>query len=429
MPSAINETARVESSIAKAASARIISIDALRGLVILVMIFVNDLGDVSGDVVPAWMKHYRGENGMTFVDVVFPAFLFIVGMSIPFALGGRINKGEPRRRTFSHVAVRTLSLLFIGILMVNGTPSTEKMGWSGPLWSTLMFLCAIFGFCSISPSGRSAPSDQRKKTFRVISMILRLAGFAGLAYLAFAFRNKNGHPMITLSPFYIHHIWYGILGYIGWAYLMSAVVFLIFRTNLTAILGCTVLMMCLYPANKLGMFDGLWIAKHVNIGIALGSRAAIAATGLLLGTMLLSTGAGEIWPRVRFALLLTAGCAAAALLLNGLYGISKDNGTPSWCLWGCAITAALWLVFYFISDVHSIGIIAKPLAIAGQNVLLPYLISESLPSVLAVTGLDPWYDSLAQPTLPHAIIRSATCAVVILCLSTGLNRVGFRLKL
>jgi heparan-alpha-glucosaminide N-acetyltransferase len=417
-------TLRVEGSVAGPAAGRLMSIDALRGLVMLLMIFVNDLIDVPGKIVPPWLQHYNGPDGMTFVDAVFPAFLFIVGMSIPFALGARINKGEPRWRTFLHVVTRTLSLLLIGILMVNGTPDSAKMGWSGDWWSTLMFLCAICAFCVITPA-----KEQRKKLFRIISLALRLTGFAGLIFLAFAFRNKNGHPMITLWPFYIHHIWYGILGYIGWAYLMSALVFLIFRTNLTALLGCAVLMMCLYPANKLGLFNGLWIATHVNIGIALGSRAAITATGLLLGTMLLSSPARAIWPRVRFTLLLTAGCAAAAWLLNGLYGTSKENATPSWALWGCAITAALWLVFYFISDVHPVGIIAKPLAIAGQNVLLPYLISEMLPSVLAVAGLDTWYESLSQPTLPHAITRAASCAVVIMCLTTGLNRLSFRLKL
>ncbi len=124
----------------KPATERITSIDALRGVTMLVMIFVNDLGDVRGDIVPAWMKHFRGENGMTFVDLVFPTFLFIVGMSIPFALGGRLKKGEPAWRIFFHVLLRTLSLLFLGIMMVNGTPSSEKMGWSGPLWTTLMYL-------------------------------------------------------------------------------------------------------------------------------------------------------------------------------------------------------------------------------------------------------------------------------------------------
>src|SRR5215470_7225977 len=77
---------------------RVLSIDALRGFVMFMMIFVNDLAG-AGRVVPDWMVHFsdrhHGGSGMTFVDLVFPAFLFIVGMTIPFALGGRIAKGEP----------------------------------------------------------------------------------------------------------------------------------------------------------------------------------------------------------------------------------------------------------------------------------------------------------------------------------------------
>ena len=63
---------------------RILSIDAFRGLTILVMVFVNQLAGVSG--VPQWARHMKADaDAMSFVDVVFPAFLFIVGMSIPFA--------------------------------------------------------------------------------------------------------------------------------------------------------------------------------------------------------------------------------------------------------------------------------------------------------------------------------------------------------
>src|SRR6267378_4346077 len=124
-------------------SSRITSIDALRGFVMFTMIFVNDIAGVSNDIVPAWMKHYHGKSGMTFVDLVFPAFLFIVGMSIPFALGSRMNKGELIWKTILHVCARTFSLLVIGVLMVNESPSSEKMGWSDSLWTMLMFISAI----------------------------------------------------------------------------------------------------------------------------------------------------------------------------------------------------------------------------------------------------------------------------------------------
>src|SRR3979409_1269679 len=92
-------------------AARITSLDELPGLVMFMMIFVNDLAG-AGRIVPDWMVHFsdrhHGGSGMTFVDLVFPAFLFIVGMSVPFALGSRIAKGEPLLKTLGHVALRTL---------------------------------------------------------------------------------------------------------------------------------------------------------------------------------------------------------------------------------------------------------------------------------------------------------------------------------
>jgi predicted acyltransferase len=124
-----------------------------------------------------------------------------------------------------------------------------------------------------------------------------------------------------------------------------------------------------------------------------------------------------------------AGCAAAAMLVKGLYGINKNAATPAWCLWACVITGALWLVFYYICDVRPVPVIAKPLAVAGQNVLLAYLISEMLPGAIDWLHLGDWYYGLAGPALGNAIARSAVCGVVILCVVAGVNRVGFRLKL
>ena len=139
---------------------RITSIDALRGFVMFMMIFVNDLAGAPRTVVPDWMVHFSDRHkhgsGMTFVDLVFPAFLFLVGMSIPFALGGRLNKGEPVWKVFGHVAARALALLAIGILMVNGESAAEgNAAWSPELWAYTLFLSAIFAFSTVAPRAAS----------------------------------------------------------------------------------------------------------------------------------------------------------------------------------------------------------------------------------------------------------------------------------
>ena len=393
------------------------------------MIFVNDLAG-AGKTVPDWMVHFSDRHhkgsGMTFVDLVFPAFLFIVGMSVPFALGGRMAKGEPFWKTLGHVFIRTLSLLFIGILMVHETPDTAALGWPGDWWCVLMYLSAIMAFCSFSPA--SSASESRQKQWRIASLCMRLAGLALLVWLAFAFRDAKGQRIITLAPFSLATEWYGILGLIGWAYLVACIVFLVFRGHRTAILGCMALLMCLFVADKNGMFEHFWLNKIVGIGETLGSQGAIAAGGLLLGSVLTAADMTSLKARTSFTFWFAAGCAAAALLLNRAYGISKNNATPSWCFWACAITAVLWYVLYLVSDVRPVKIISRPLAVAGQNVLLAYLISEMLPGLLDALHLNGGYGHLAM-NLPSAILRSAVCGVLILLVSTSLNRIGFRLKL
>jgi predicted acyltransferase len=395
------------------------------------MIFVNDLAGAPNRIVPPWMKHFHGKSGMTFVDLVFPAFLFIVGMSIPFALGSRLGKAEAPWRVLGHVVGRTLSLLAIGVLMVNETPDAAQMGWSGSWWCVLMFLAAMLALGSISPARKpAAVSEKRARVFAAISWGLRIIGMAALVWLALAFRGKDGQRIVTLSPFSTHTEWYGILGLIGWAYLVGSVVFLAFRTNRTALLGCAVLLMCLYPADRKGLFGDFWLSHYVGIGEMLGSHASITVAGLLLASALAAQELAGLWPRIRFTLFFIGGFAAAALLLNGLYGINKNAATPSWCLWACAITAALWLLFHLAADGKArLAWLAQPLAIAGRNVLLAYLISEMLPSAMDSLGLGDWYDGLAEPNLVHAVARSAGCGVVVLAAAVGLNRLGFRVRL
>ena len=97
---------------------RVLSIDLLRGADVLLMLFVNEVAGVTG--APAFLLHKPSDvDGMTITDLVFPAFLFIVGIVIPFALGGRLRRGEPRGEVWRHVLTRALALVVMGVLMVN----------------------------------------------------------------------------------------------------------------------------------------------------------------------------------------------------------------------------------------------------------------------------------------------------------------------
>lgn len=423
------ESEGLATSVSTPASSRIASIDAVRGLVMFTMIFVNDIAGVSDKIVPAWMRHYHGPDGMTFVDLVFPAFLFIVGMSIPFALGARVARGEPWWKCLGHVVTRTLALLFIGVLMVNESPDPSQMGWSASLWCMLMYLSAILWLGSISPMRGKGSSPDRRRIFNAVGRVLRAVGFVCLVWLAFTWRGEGGRRIISLSPFSINAQWWGILGLIGWAYLVSAIVFLLFRIRSTALLGCMVLLMCLYPASRTGAFEHFPLARYVGIGNTLGSQAAISVGGMLLACVLISPDLCDKRSLSRFTVLFIVGCSAGALLLDGLYGINKNAATPSWCLWACAITAAIWLILHLLCETRAGRLLASPLAVAGRNVLLAYLLSNVLWFVLDLLSLGEWYGGLAEPHLANAVGRSAGTAVVLLSFSVVLNRLGFRLKL
>jgi len=80
---------------------------------------------------------------------------------------------------------------------------------------------------------------------------------------------------------------------------VAASVYLVFRNHRTALLGCMVLLLCLYPADKQGLFDGFWLNNIIGIG-EIGAHAAIVVGGLLLASVLVAADMVAVWARVRF---------------------------------------------------------------------------------------------------------------------------------
>jgi len=96
---------------------RLLSLDVLRGITIAFMIMVNNTGGPG-----AWKEmHHAAWNGFTATDLVFPTFLFVVGMSTVFAFQARLARGATRAQLAWHTASRAGILILLGIV-VNSFP-------------------------------------------------------------------------------------------------------------------------------------------------------------------------------------------------------------------------------------------------------------------------------------------------------------------
>ena len=101
------------------APARLMSLDLFRGLTIALMILVNDPGDGPSAY---WPLKHAAWNGWTPTDLVFPSFVFIVGVAMAFSFSSRLARGESRGKLLVHVLWRGLVLFALG-LFINGFPN------------------------------------------------------------------------------------------------------------------------------------------------------------------------------------------------------------------------------------------------------------------------------------------------------------------
>lgn len=388
---------------------RILSIDALRGITILVMIFVNELAGVSG--IPAWMKHMPADaDAMTFVDVVFPAFLFIVGMSIPFAINRRLAKGDNFWELQGHILWRSLGLLVLGFFMVNaeGGYNAEAMVIPIHAWSLLFYVCVllVWGVYNFS----------QKQT----AYTLKGIGIAGLIVLALLYRGgEDGTDPMKPQ-------WWGILGLIGWAYLYSCIIYQLFKGNVYGILAMIALCIIFYAvAKQPAVEQSAWKWMAGQAGNA--AHVSIVLSGVLLSLIFFDQGLNttrqqRFYQAAGFTLiLLTAG-----YFLRPFFTISKIYATPTWCLYSAAICCVLFCFLYWLIDIrHKSGWTAffRP---AAANPLLTYIIPFVIYHLLQLLQLD------LPELLRTGLVGLLWCifyAVVVMGMAKGLNKMGVRLQL
>ena len=422
---------------------RVASVDALRGLVITLMIFVNDAAGV--DRAPSWLKHVAADfDGMTLPDLVFPAFLFLAGMSIPLSFSGAIDEQTSRRPLLLKILGRTFALLVMGVLMVN---MEEYTPWIRGLWGVLVSL-AMFAAFVVVP----AANHPRRRIFS----IMRWIGILSLFTLALVYRTPKGEHLIFGPLFssqqetWLTHSWWGILGLIGWAYLVAALIYLYFGRRREWLVGATALLILLsvsasspYGARlaSRSWLDGIrplldifqaalaWLNQHVSIGSDLGALAAITTAGCCLGTLL--TPRSELQShreRLRWGTVFAAGLFTAALLLDAPYGINKIHATPTWCLLCAAITAAAWVLLYWRIDVHQHHALAGIVGPAGANPLLAYLLHPLLFMLAYLFNVPLGFYRDSQWPVIASLTGCLVMALLVGQLTGLISRTGYRLK-
>ena len=388
------------------------SIDILRGLTMLLMVFVNDLWTVPG--VPHFLEHFeRLEDGMGVSDIVFPMFLFAMGMSIPYAIECRFSKGYSGESTLGHILTRTLALLLMGAFTVGAEGAVDSTVGYGENAFTLLMVAGFFLVWNSYRDGMKA-----KKW-------LQCLGIAILAFLAFTFRTPEGR--------YFSAQWWGILGLIGWAYCFSAVTYLLARKTPGRIV---VVWFCLCAVNLLvtRMRDGSQIIHgHSLLSDFTGALRIGNApnTVMAVGGMLLSLAENRFSSRsasfrAAGAFVLAALLAAGAAVTHHWWIISKLVGTLPWCLYVSSISVAVYAVLRIMEAYGKTGWF-RPFKVSGTATLSVYMMPYVIYSVLAIFGIYT-FDFLGEFGA-FALLKCVLFSVLCVGLTSLLVKAGTKLKL
>ncbi len=428
----------------RAVAPRVLSVDTLRGLTIFLMVFVNDLGRGA----PGWMHHIRPPraDGMTLADIVFPFFLFIVGVSIPLAQERAANAGVSRWAQLGHILTRTAALLLLGMIELNaGADRSLRRS----LWEVLAFSAVLAAWCTI-------PRDRGIK--RKALLVLKTLGVLGLVVLLTMYRREARPAEIpfygTISNWVWLRIgWWGILGLIGWAYLTASLVMLWLAGRREWLMGAMGILILVHLAVRNG---GLlarldtkpwlgatlpawhWLANvigamgsYIGLGDAVGSLAAITVGGSLLGSILRrdSDVQGQT-ERLRWAWIFVVGLLIAGLVTDTFEGINKIAATPSWCLGSSALACGLWIGLYLVMDVAgrtAWSLVVRP---AGANPLVAYFLHPIVIGLVSLSGH--WNDCLGYKSShdPWIVVLGSLAMALFVCTGTGiLGQLGLRLRL
>ena len=394
-------------------STRVQSIDIFRGLNIALMIFVNELASVRD--LPWWTYHAKTNwDVMTYVDMVYPGFLFLVGMSLPLAINQRLKKNASQLSLWLHVFPRSASLVILGLILANGSKANPALmhGLSRRWWELIGVLGCSFVLSVYPSSGKYA------KHHKVLQII-------GIAMVIFCYAIFRRTVRGTGATGWIDGSYPEILGLIGYAYFAVCVLYIPFRRWLWAPVGWLIALVAFNAATT-----AKWITfTHGLRGYIFpwenGSSASMVMAGVVLSIIYMETR-WSLSKKLYVALAYAAATGIAGKLLQPL-GISKNRGTPTWCLWTMAACILIFALLYWICDVKKKTAWAFPFRSAGSNTLTTYLLPDYWGMILSVCGVT-YFSNHYRGGWP-GILKTIVFTMLMLAISTIITKRKIRLQL
>jgi predicted acyltransferase len=328
---------------------RLLSLDAFRGITIAAMVIVNDPG--TWDAIYAPLKHAEW-YGWTPTDLIFPFFLFIVGVSISISLGRRLESDEINRSVYFKIIRRALLLFAIGVTL-NALPLYD---FAKHQWIDL-------------------------GTLRIMGVLQRIAICYLAASLIFVFADWRQQVIISIGLLLIY-----------WALMTWIEIPECLRTTVD-LKPCN---LAAYVDRLILTKDHMWQESKVfDPEGLLSTIPAIVSTlaGVLIGTFLKSetlAAAGgfakserDVKNRNAFVMLASGLLLTTlGLIWNNWFPINKNLWTSSYVVFTTGIALLMLAIFYWLIDVKGFKAWAKPFIIFGVNAIALYIGSSVMDAYL-----------------------------------------------
>ncbi|TRX02827.1 acyltransferase family protein [Flavobacterium gawalongense] len=355
---------------------RLISLDVFRGFTILLMTIVNNPGN--WDTVYPPLLH-SDWNGCTPTDLVFPFFIFIMGVAVSFAMPTKTFDST----TFNKIMVRSLRMFCLGVFF-NFFGKIQLFGLEGiPLLIGRLAITIGVGYALMGNF------SLKNKTYLMLSILG--------AYVFLAFSGIEAYHDVRLP---------GVLQRIGIVYFVITLLYLKTTQKTQLIVASTILLgywgiMTLVPVPGIGLanlekgtnlaswMDGVLLKDHVWAVTKTWDPEGILSTipAIASGIIGLLTGQLLNRPLPKIEIAKKMGIAGISLILVALlwsiaFPLNKSLWTSSFVLYTSGLAILSLILFYYVIDIANYKKWTKLFLIWGVNPMIVFFFTEIIPQGL-----------------------------------------------